>query len=163
MELVELEFETLREHSYRGQPSELADQHYKDSLVAGSDSPFAIAARFMIETIFSHQYSHFPGSELGMKELIDQVNSGGVGTVRRLELELMQAGKVRERATFYFQKKHSTLHGLTSSCKTFRLIYLPMCSLTSLSKLFDRIQISYMRKGLFPTPGHYITDAAFNS
>lgn len=47
-----------------------------------------------------------------MDQLIGQVNSGGVGTVRRLELELMQAGKVRrDRATFYFQKKHTCMHG----------------------------------------------------
>lgn len=106
LETVELEYETLRERSYRTQPSELADQHYKDSLAASADSPFAIAARFMIENIFSHEYSHFPGSELGMDQLIGQVNSGGVGTVRRLELELMQAGKVRRhRATFLFPKK----------------------------------------------------------
>ncbi|KAL6898246.1 hypothetical protein GGI43DRAFT_88959 [Trichoderma evansii] len=102
--LDELEYETLREHSYKGQPSELADQHYKDSLVASSDSPFAIAARFMIENIISHQYSHFPGSELGMKQLIGQVNSGGVGTVRRLELELMQAGKTYLPSNVFFDE-----------------------------------------------------------
>ncbi|KAL7919681.1 hypothetical protein ACQKWADRAFT_300484 [Trichoderma austrokoningii] len=102
--LDELEYETLREHSFRRQPSELADQHYKDSLVASADSPFAIAARFMIENIFSHQYSHFPGSELGMGQLIGQVNSGGVGTVRRLELELMQAGKTYLPSDVFFDE-----------------------------------------------------------
>ncbi|KAL7893601.1 hypothetical protein HDV63DRAFT_184057 [Trichoderma sp. SZMC 28014] len=91
--LDELEYETLRERSYRQQPSALADQHFRDSLAAGVDSPLAIAARFMIEKIFSHEFSHFPGFELGMDQLMGQVNSGGVGTVRRLELELMQAGK----------------------------------------------------------------------
>lgn len=115
IESVELEYETLHEHSYRGQPSALADQHYKDSLAAGANSPFAITTRFIIENIFSHQYSHFPGSELGMKQLIGQVNSGGVGTVRRLELELMQAGKVRKRESHFFisKKKSTCMHGLT--------------------------------------------------
>ncbi|KAM0449073.1 hypothetical protein ACHAO4_008032 [Trichoderma viride] len=102
--LDELEYETLRERSYRTQPSELADQHYKDSLAASADSPFAIAARFMIENIFSHQYSHILGSELGMDQLIGQVNSGGVGTVRRLELELMQAGKTYLPSDVYFDE-----------------------------------------------------------
>ncbi|GFP53510.1 hypothetical protein TASIC1_0002069400 [Trichoderma asperellum] len=102
--LDELEYETLHEHSYRGQPSALADQHYKDSLAAGANSPFAITTRFIIENIFSHQFSHFPGSELGMKQLIGQVNSGGVGTVRRLELELMQAGKTYLPSDVFFDE-----------------------------------------------------------
>lgn len=81
--------------TYRGQPFEIAEQHMKDGVGATHGSPFAIAARFMIENIFAHQYSHFPGFELGMERLIGQINSGAVATVRRLELELMQAGKVR--------------------------------------------------------------------
>lgn len=97
----------LSDSNYRGQPSELAVQHLKDSLGASHDSPFAIAARFMIDNIFSHQYSHFPGFELGMGKLIGQINSGGVGTVRRLELELMQAGRVRQRATFISQNNNA--------------------------------------------------------
>ncbi|KAL7949983.1 hypothetical protein V8C42DRAFT_361057 [Trichoderma barbatum] len=91
--LDELEYMAINDSNYRGQPSELAVQHLKDSLGASHDSPFAIAARFMIDNIFSHQYSHFPGFELGMEKLIGQINSGGVATVRRLELELMQAGR----------------------------------------------------------------------
>lgn len=90
---------TLRDNNFRGQPSELAVQHLKDSLGARNDSPFAIAARFMIENIFCHEYSHFPGFEHAMKKLIGQINTDGVGTVRRLELELMQAGKVSSIAT----------------------------------------------------------------
>ncbi|KAL6881390.1 hypothetical protein J3F83DRAFT_53600 [Trichoderma novae-zelandiae] len=91
--LDELEYMALSDSNYRGQPFEIALQHVKDSLGASHDSPFAIAARFMIENIFAHQYSHFPGFELGMRKLLDQINSGAVATVRRLELELMQAGK----------------------------------------------------------------------
>lgn len=62
----------------------------------------------MIENIFCHEYSQFPGSELGMDQLMGQVNSGGVGTVRRLELELMQAGKVRRKKSHFFISKKST-------------------------------------------------------
>lgn len=101
VENVELEYETLRDNNYRAEHSELAGQHLKDSLVASRNSPFAIAARFMIENIFSHQYSNFPGFELSMERLIGQINSSGVGTVRRLELELMQAGRVREEPLLF--------------------------------------------------------------
>lgn len=94
----------INDSSYTGQASELAMQHHKDGLGASHNSPFAIAARFMIDNIFSHEYSHYPGFERRMQRLIGQINSGEVGTVRRLELELMQAGRVRYRATFIFQK-----------------------------------------------------------
>ncbi|KAL6890819.1 hypothetical protein GGI43DRAFT_425308 [Trichoderma evansii] len=67
--LDELEHKTLHEHSYKGQPSELADQHYKDSLVASSNSPFTITAKYMIENIFSHQYSYSPQFELALPEM----------------------------------------------------------------------------------------------
>ncbi|PTB70905.1 hypothetical protein BBK36DRAFT_1134103 [Trichoderma citrinoviride] len=91
--LDELEYMALSDSNYSGQPFEIALQHIKDSVGATHDSPFAIAARFMIVNIFAHQYSHFPGFELGMEKLIGQIDSGEVATVRRLELELMQAGK----------------------------------------------------------------------
>lgn len=68
------------------------------------NSPFIIAAISMIENIFSRQYSYFPEFELGIKQLINLVNAGGVGTVRRLELDLMHVGKVRERAIFLKKK-----------------------------------------------------------
>ncbi|PNP52897.1 hypothetical protein THARTR1_06738 [Trichoderma harzianum] len=91
--LDELEYMAINDSSYTGQASELAMQHHKDGLGASHNSPFAIAARFMIDNIFSHEYSHYPGFELRMERLIGQINSGEVGTVRRLELELMQAGR----------------------------------------------------------------------
>ncbi|KAL7820991.1 hypothetical protein V8C26DRAFT_392168 [Trichoderma gracile] len=91
--LDELEYMALSDSDYRGQSSEIAAQHKKDSVGATHGSPFAIAARFMVENIFAPQYSHFPGFELGMEKVVGQINSGAVATVRRLELELMQAGK----------------------------------------------------------------------
>jgi hypothetical protein len=94
-DVTELEYMALIDSNYMGQPFDSSLQHSKDSVGATHDSPFAIAARFMIESIFAHQYSHFPGFELGMEKIIGQLNSGTVTSVRRLELELMQAGKVR--------------------------------------------------------------------
>ncbi|KAL6807974.1 hypothetical protein GGI42DRAFT_260975 [Trichoderma sp. SZMC 28013] len=91
--LDELEYMAINDSSYTGQASELAMQHHKDGLGASHNSPFAIAARFMIDNIFSHEYSHYQGFESRMERLIGQTNSGEVGTVRRLELELMQAGR----------------------------------------------------------------------
>lgn len=63
----------------------------------------------MIENIFAHQYSHFPGFELGVEKVIGLVNSGAVGTVRRLELELMQIGKVRRES---FESKEETRNAM---------------------------------------------------
>jgi hypothetical protein len=119
----------------------------------------------MIDNIFSHQYSHYPGYELSMDQLMSQVNSGGVGTVRRLELELMQAGKVRRKsATFLFPKK-AHLHAWVANmrCKHCRLISRPTCFLTNISKLFDKIPIIYTRKGPFSALGQLIIDAASKS
>ncbi|TFB03224.1 hypothetical protein CCMA1212_004273 [Trichoderma ghanense] len=102
--LDELEYMARSDSTYRGQPFEIAEQHMKDGVGATHDSPFAIAARFMVENIFAHQYSHFPGFELGMERLIGQINSGAVATVRRLELELMQAGKTYLPSDTFFDE-----------------------------------------------------------
>ncbi|EGR51786.1 uncharacterized protein TRIREDRAFT_120224 [Trichoderma reesei QM6a] len=100
--LDELEYMALIDSNYMGQPFDSSLQHSKDSVGATHDSPFAIAARFMIESIFAHQYSHFPGFELGMEKIIGQLNSGTVTSVRRLELELMQAGKTYLPSDIFF-------------------------------------------------------------
>lgn len=87
---------TICDNNFKEQTSELAVQHLKDDRQARNDSPFAITTRSMIENmqLISHGYSSSQRFELIMERVINQVNSGEVGNVRRLELELMQAGKV---------------------------------------------------------------------
>lgn len=76
------------------QASELSIQHIRDGLGVANELPFTIAAKFMIRDIFSWQFTDSPGFVSSLKYLLEKVNSGQVSTVRRLELELMQAGKV---------------------------------------------------------------------
>ncbi|EHK20406.1 uncharacterized protein TRIVIDRAFT_68807 [Trichoderma virens Gv29-8] len=116
--LDELEYMAISESSYTGHASELAMQHHKDGLGASHNSPFAIAARFMIDNIFSHQYSHVPGFELRMEKLIDQINSSEVGTVRRLELELMQAGRTYLPPDAFFDEYVEVVRRQTDSLYT---------------------------------------------
>ncbi|KAL7933658.1 hypothetical protein V8C35DRAFT_327611 [Trichoderma chlorosporum] len=116
--LDELEYMAISDSSYTGRPSELAMQHQKDGLGASHNSPFAITARFMINNIFSHQYSQFPGFELGMERLINQINSGVVGTVRRLELELMQVGRTYLPSDAFFDDYIEVVRRQTDSLYT---------------------------------------------
>lgn len=116
--LDELEYMAINDSSYMGQASELAMQHHKDGLGASHNSPFAIAARFMIDNIFSHEYSHYPGFERRMQRLIGQINSGEVGTVRRLELELMQAGRTYLPPDAFFSEYVEVVRRQTDSLYT---------------------------------------------
>ncbi|KAL7915780.1 hypothetical protein GGI35DRAFT_6423 [Trichoderma velutinum] len=116
--LDELEYMAINDSSYTEQASELAMQHHKDGLAASHNSPFAIAARFMIASIFSHEYSHYPGFGLAMERLIGQINSGEVGTVRRLELELMQAGRTILPPDAFFDEYVEVVRRQTDSLYT---------------------------------------------
>lgn len=69
-------------------------QHLKDvNLEAHQDSPFALAVNFMLK-ILAQQYADVPGFEGSMKHLASRVNASYVSTPRRLELEVMHAGRV---------------------------------------------------------------------
>ncbi|KAK5998327.1 hypothetical protein PT974_00706 [Cladobotryum mycophilum] len=93
--LDELDYLTLHDVSQPAiQASELAVHHIKDGFGANKDIPFGIAAKYMIESGFSRQYSDVPGFVSSMRTLINQLNTGQISTVRRLELEMMQAGKM---------------------------------------------------------------------
>ncbi|KAL6884251.1 hypothetical protein HDV57DRAFT_516674 [Trichoderma longibrachiatum] len=111
--LDELEYMAHSDSNHRGDV-----QHKRDNVGASHGSPFAIAARFMIENIFTHQYSHFPGFELGVEKIIGLVNSGAVGTVRRLELELMQIGKTYLPSDTFFDDYVEVVRRHTDSLYT---------------------------------------------
>lgn len=69
-------------------------QHLKDvNLEAHKNSPFAVAVNYMLR-ILSQQYSDVPGFVGSMNHLAERVNSSYVSTARRIELEVMHAGRV---------------------------------------------------------------------
>lgn len=95
MNRAELEYQALQETKRPEiQASDLSVQHLKDvNLEAHKDSPFALAVNFLLK-ILAQQYGENPGFTGSMQHLSSQVNSSHVSTARRVELELMHAGRV---------------------------------------------------------------------
>lgn len=76
------------------QTSDLYTQHLRDKTMdVNSGSPFVLTVIFML-TSLSQRYSAHPEFINSLKDLQQRVNSNSVSTTRRLDLELMQAGKV---------------------------------------------------------------------
>jgi hypothetical protein len=76
------------------QASELYMQHVHDpSMAMHVGSPYAIATNFMLKHSFQ-PYTDIPAFAASLDNLVQRVNSNFVSTLRRLELELMHAGKV---------------------------------------------------------------------
>ncbi|POR31182.1 Uncharacterized protein TPAR_08605 [Tolypocladium paradoxum] len=94
--LDELEDSALRDtQRLETQTSDLCIEHLKDvNLEAYEGSPFSIAANDTIDSLLL-QYGSVPGFESAMRYILGRVKSNYVATPRRLELELMQAGKMR--------------------------------------------------------------------
>jgi len=77
------------------QASELCLEHMNDiNLDANESSPFSIGAKEAISTL-AQQYNGVPAFRSAMQDVLDRVKSNHIATPRRLELELLQAGKVR--------------------------------------------------------------------
>ncbi|KND87892.1 hypothetical protein TOPH_07447 [Tolypocladium ophioglossoides CBS 100239] len=77
------------------QASDLCMEHLRDvNLEAYEGSPFSIAASNTIDSLLL-QYGSIPGFQSAMSFVLGRVKSNYVATPRRLELELMQAGKMR--------------------------------------------------------------------
>ncbi|KOS17585.1 hypothetical protein ESCO_003145 [Escovopsis weberi] len=94
--LDELEYLALREVEHPDvRASALCMHHIKDFLHMDHDapSPFSIAAKFLVERGFSTQFYGVPEFLPSAQNIVEQVKSGRISTVRQLELELMQAGK----------------------------------------------------------------------
>ncbi|KAM5348358.1 hypothetical protein ACJ41O_008182 [Fusarium nematophilum] len=84
------------------QSSDLYMQHLHDPpLVMHGDSPYAIATNFMLKHNFQ-PYSNDPAFAASLNDLVQRVNSNFVSTLRRLELELMHAGKMCLPSDVYF-------------------------------------------------------------
>jgi hypothetical protein len=91
---TELEYAALQEVSRPEiQASDLSVQHMKDTNHQTTpNSPLAVAITFMLR-VLAQQYSGAPGYVAAVKELLTRVESSCI-TLRRLELELMHAGRV---------------------------------------------------------------------
>ncbi|KAK8931845.1 hypothetical protein H634G_04354 [Metarhizium anisopliae BRIP 53293] len=101
--LDELEYAALRNTTKPEiQTSNLCTKHLKDTNLATiQDSPFVDAAKSLVLAL-SQQYHNAGGFVSGMKELLDRIESNHVSTVRRLELELLQSGKMQLPPDLYF-------------------------------------------------------------
>ncbi|KAF5003335.1 hypothetical protein FDECE_10111 [Fusarium decemcellulare] len=84
------------------QSSDLYMQHLHDPTMAmHGDSPYAIATNFMLKHNFQ-LYTNVPAFAASLNDIVQRVNSNSVSTLRRLELELMHAGKMCLPSEFYF-------------------------------------------------------------
>ncbi|KAG8418604.1 hypothetical protein J3459_012208 [Metarhizium acridum] len=101
--LDEVEYAVLRNTTKPEiQTSNLCTKHLKDTnLATMQDSPFVDAAKSLIFAL-SQQYHDAGGFVSSMKELLDRIESNHVCTVRRLELELLQSGKMQLPPDLYF-------------------------------------------------------------
>ena len=93
--LSELEYAAVRAVDQPEiQTSQLYMQHIQDtSLDAHSDSAFALTVAFMLK-LLSQEFPDPPSFTASLKQIEHRVNSNFISTTRRLELELMHAGKV---------------------------------------------------------------------
>jgi hypothetical protein len=135
----ELEYSALQEVSRPDiQASELSIQHMKDvNHQAGPDSPLIHAISYMLR-VLCQQYAGAPGYVSVVKELLDRAESGYI-TLRRLELELMHAGRV------CLLPIYSHLRALTDC---YRHTYLGKYSLATTSRRYGRKSTHYMYKRL---------------
>lgn len=95
--LTELEYSVLQVADQRDiQTSGLSMQHIQDiNLDARPDSPFALAVNFMLK-LLAEQYPNAPEFCTILDDLLQRVNNNFISTARRLELELMHAGRVSD-------------------------------------------------------------------
>ncbi|KAI9167104.1 hypothetical protein HJFPF1_03228 [Paramyrothecium foliicola] len=100
--LDELEYATLQESSRPEiQASDLSIQHIKDvNLQAQPESPFSHAVRYLLRML-SQQFSSVPGYAARLHELLTRADTSYI-TIRRLELELMHAGRIFLSPTVFF-------------------------------------------------------------
>lgn len=93
--LVELENASVRNQTIPEiQTSNLCAQHMKDAnLVNLQNASFTNAANYLIVSL-SKQYHNAAGFVSNMRDLLGKIRANLVSTVRRLELELLQSGKV---------------------------------------------------------------------
>ena len=74
--------------------TELWTKHHQLSGIESSpNSPFAITVGYVMN-VLAQQYSDFPGLNPQLKEVNHRVMKRSIGSVRRVELEILQAGKV---------------------------------------------------------------------
>lgn len=94
--LDELEASALRDTTHLEiQASDIYMEHLNDiNLEAHEGSPFSIAAKDAITCLAQH-YRDTPGLRNSMQDIVDRVKASHFATPRRLELELMQAGKMQ--------------------------------------------------------------------
>ncbi|UNI21932.1 hypothetical protein JDV02_007875 [Purpureocillium takamizusanense] len=94
--LDEVEASVLRKATHIDiQASEVWREHINDiNLDAHEGSPFAIAAEDAM-TCLAQQHNGVPAFGSAMRDILDRVKSNHIATPRRLELELLQAGKMR--------------------------------------------------------------------
>ena len=74
-----------------------------------AQSPFAVAMSYILR-LLSQKFADVQGFGTHMKGTLERVNSGSITSVRRAELELLQAGKV-------CHSRHTTAHGLGTNQK----------------------------------------------
>lgn len=73
--------------------TELWTKHHQLSGIESSpNSPFAITVGYVMN-VLAQQYSDFPGLNPQLKEVNHRVMKRSIGSVRRVELEILQAGK----------------------------------------------------------------------
>ncbi|PNY28742.1 Uncharacterized protein TCAP_01345 [Tolypocladium capitatum] len=103
--VAELEDSALRDTQRPEiQASDLCMEHLQDvNLEAHEGSPFSVAASNTIDSL-SLRYGSAPGFEPAMSYIRGRVKSSYVATPRRLELELMQAGKMRLSSDVWFDE-----------------------------------------------------------
>lgn len=128
--LDELEYSALQEvRRPHIQASDLSIQHMKDvNHQEAPNSPFAVTIMYILRNL-CQQYSGAPGYVTALKELLDRVGSSYI-TLRRLELELMHAGRTYLSPGIFFghyittvRAQIDSLHAQTETQFTPRLGY----------------------------------------
>ena len=70
-----------------------AKHHQLPSIQLPQDSPFAITVNYVM-SVLDQNFSDFPGLNPQLGGIKHRVQKGSIGSVRKVELEILQAGKV---------------------------------------------------------------------
>ncbi|KAK2592428.1 hypothetical protein QQS21_009880 [Conoideocrella luteorostrata] len=161
--LDELEFAALQDTTRPEiQASSLCIQHLKDvNLAMSPNSPFTFAAKYLI-LLLERKYQAAPGYLRSLSDLTTKIDSNHVSTVRRLELELMQRGKMQlptdSNLDAYVEQIRAEINSLiTNGCLVVppRLLYQRLgIELTASVMQGRRINPSYSDNLSSIAPGH---------
>lgn len=81
-------------HDVQVQVSDLHIKHLKDMSVPGSVNLALLGAVRYILEILSREFGDAESLKTRLRALYSRLSSGTIGSVRRIEIELLQAGKV---------------------------------------------------------------------